>query len=481
MLEIIATKYDIQTEDKNIIYISNNICNSITAKYNYAINNYVLNSDETLICFHHDDCTFLMNKNKIEQIVLNQFKKNPNIGMIGIIGSTILYDDCIWWGNDENKRHNFLKYSSGFGSIYNKNDEKYNFREEESDNLIFCEGLCLFFNKKIFLKDNLRFDERFNDYHFYDLDISFQVLKLGYKIKNINIPVKHIGNSVKNIEYKKRFIDSKIKFQQKYADLKFPITINTFFRKKYSILMYNLNNYELFREPENIDPMCEYLYITDNPYIKSKYFTVIYENNEIQGAFEKCYNIRFNLFKYCNTDTCIYLDGSLKIKKSLNKLYTRFINSGCDIGLNIHPERCNLYDEYITWVKERDYNSDDAKKCLKYFKKHNYDLNYNGLYQGTLRICKNTELNEKIDKKTLSILYELRNKDDIERLDQTIYSYVINQFYKNIRIFPISSQVLYSNYIYKYIHNTNTPTFLCNTLMFDYGLVLNKIQKLYKL
>lgn len=481
MLEIIATKNEIQSADKNIVYISNNICNSITSKYNYAINNYVLNSDEKLICFHHDDCTFLINKDKIEYNVLNQFKKNPTLGMIGIIGTTILYDDYIWWGNDKNKRHEFLKYSSGFGSIYNKNDIKYSFREEESDSLILCDGLCLFFNRKIFTKDKLRFDENFNDYHFYDLDISFQVLKLGYKIKNINIPIKHIGNSGKDIEFSERFIKSKKIFQQKYSDLKFPVTINTFFPKKYSILVYNLNKYELFREPETIDPDCEYLYITDDPTIHSKYFTVIYENNNGLGQFEKCYKVRFNLFKYCNTNTCIYLDGSLKIRKSLNKLYTDFINSDCDIGLNIHAERSNLYDEYVTWVKDRDYNINDAKKCLKYLSDHDYDLDYNGLYQGTLRICKNTELNKAIDEKTLSILYELRNKNDIERLDQTIYSYVINQFHKDIKIFPISSQILYSKYIYKYIHNTDRPAALYNSLIFDYGLVLNKIQKLYKL
>ena len=38
--------------------------------------------------------------------------------------------------------------------------------------------------------------------------------------------------------------------------------------KLYSILMYNFNNYEIMREPEEIDPDCEYIYITDDENLK---------------------------------------------------------------------------------------------------------------------------------------------------------------------------------------------------------------------
>ena len=39
--------------------------------------------------------------------------------------------------------------------------------------------------------------------------------------------------------------------------------------KKYSILTFNFNNYEIFREPLEVDPECEYVYVTDNPNFKS--------------------------------------------------------------------------------------------------------------------------------------------------------------------------------------------------------------------
>ena len=37
---------------------------------------------------------------------------------------------------------------------------------------------------------------------------------------------------------------------------------------KYSVLMYNFNDYEIMREPQEIDPECEYIYVTDNPIYK---------------------------------------------------------------------------------------------------------------------------------------------------------------------------------------------------------------------
>lgn len=32
--------------------------------------------------------------------------------------------------------------------------------------------------------------------------------------------------------------------------------------KLYTVLMYNFNNYEVMREPEEIDPECEYIYMS---------------------------------------------------------------------------------------------------------------------------------------------------------------------------------------------------------------------------
>lgn len=220
--------------------------------------------------------------------------------------------------------------------------------------------------------------------------------------------------------------------------------------KLYSVLTYNFNDYEILREPSEIDPACEYVYVTDNPKFKdcTKVWKVVVDES-LQGlsAFDKCYSVRFNLFKYVATGVCIYIDGSVQINKSLRVLYESFINSKADIGLNIHPTRDNVKDEYDIWVKSRGYDTYQRDKCLCMMKATSYDPLFKGLYQGTLRICKNTLLNQKIDSLVYKTLVKLGSWGTIERLDQTIYSFIVNKFFSQVSVFPISSQVLQSDYL----------------------------------
>lgn len=251
---------------------------------------------------------------------------------------------------------------------------------------------------------------------------------------------------------------------------------------KYSVLMYNFNNYEILREPEEIDPECEYMYVTDDENLKSDKWKIIVDK-ELDGlsVFDKCYSVRFNLFKYATTPVCIYLDGSIQIHKSLRKLYDAFIDSECDIGLNIHPTRDNLINEYREWVRIRNYDAAQAQKCLNAIAAEGYDFNFKGIYQGTMRICKNTELNKSIDELTFNTLKKLGTNDKIERLDQTIYSFVINKYFTNLKIFSFSQQVFQSAYmswcehgssrVHPYNPDSNRPRHVLNKLTNLYYLV----------
>lgn len=227
--------------------------------------------------------------------------------------------------------------------------------------------------------------------------------------------------------------------------------------KKYTILMYNFGRYEIMREPEEMDPECEYIYVTDDPSCKSDKWSVIYEPHNYKSVFEKCYEVRFNLFNYATTDVCIYMDASIQLHKSLRKLYDDFMASGADIGLNIHPLRYNLEDEYHVWEKCRGYSRWNTYKCLTYMRNVGYDLDYKGLYQGTCRICKRTEENQKLDALVLTTLHRLAVNGEIERQDQNIYSFVINHYYNNLKVFPFSQQVLQSEYATWCAHNSVRP------------------------
>lgn len=253
--------------------------------------------------------------------------------------------------------------------------------------------------------------------------------------------------------------------------------------KKYSILCYNFNNYEIIREPEEIDPECEYIYVTDNPDLQKQtkvWKVVIDESLNGLDNFEKCYRVRFNLFKYANTDVCIYLDGSIQIHKSLRKLYDSFIDSECDIGLNIHPERDRLDSEYLTWMRYRDYTLKSAHKCLSFLENNGYNFDYRGLYQGTIRICKNTDLNRNIDEAVFKILKYLGG-ESIERLDQTIYSYVLNILRYKPKIFPLSQQVIQSSYMTWCFHASDIPIPYNSGNEKANGYVYNNSEKLFKI
>lgn len=215
--------------------------------------------------------------------------------------------------------------------------------------------------------------------------------------------------------------------------------------------MYNFNNYEIMREPQEIDPECEYIYVTDNPEYQKQtnvWKVIVDKDLDDMTPFDKCYNVRFNLFKYASTPVCIYLDGSIQIHKSLRKFYEDFIKSGADIGLNIHPNRHNLPEEYAEWIRYRNYPIQQARRCLTTFEQLGYDFNFKSLFQGTCRICKNTELNKHIDTVAFDFLKMLGNDGIIERLDQTVYSFVVNKLFNNIKIFPFSQQVFQSNYMH---------------------------------
>lgn len=228
--------------------------------------------------------------------------------------------------------------------------------------------------------------------------------------------------------------------------------------KKYSILCYIINNYEKVHEILEKDVDCEYILVTDNPHLKSKTWTVIYDKSlDNLSTFDKCYAIRFNLFKYVTTDICIYIDANIEIKKSLYPLIEKMNNGNYDMCMMPHPLNSTFLPEYNNWIKWRNYPIQKAKLFFDLLKSINYDLNYKGLFQGCFKIVRNGKINDDFDRLTLSFLKYLGNENEIERLDQTVYSFVLNTWFNHIKIFPVSEQILRSSYMTWYWHNSDKP------------------------
>ena len=109
--------------------------------------------------------------------------------------------------------------------------------------------------------------------------------------------------------------------------------------KRYTVLCYIMNNYENVHEVEESDQEAEYVMVVDDPSISSKTWKVIYDKElaSMPSIFDRCYNVRFNLFKYANTPICIYLDANVQIHKSLKPLVDVFESGKYDMCMMPHP------------------------------------------------------------------------------------------------------------------------------------------------
>lgn len=226
-------------------------------------------------------------------------------------------------------------------------------------------------------------------------------------------------------------------------------------KKRYTVFSYIIGDYEKVHEIDEMDPEAEYILVTDNLNLKSQTWNIVHDH-ELDGMslFNKCYEIRFNCFKYCNTDICLRLDGSIKIKHSLKILIDMFEEGNYDFALMPHPLHDNPVDEYAAWVKCRGYSRKQADHCLEEYRKLGYDLHYHGLFQNCFCISKRTELSRNIEKDTLDLLKKLGHDGKVERINQVPMSVVINSKYPFIKVMPVSEQILRSYYMQWYQHGS---------------------------
>lgn len=228
---------------------------------------------------------------------------------------------------------------------------------------------------------------------------------------------------------------------------------------KYSVLTYNIDGYEIIHNiPEEcMNPEIEYIYVTNDHSITSNTWTVIYDDELTGSTFDKCYQIRFNPFKYAHTDVVMRIDGSMAINKDVMPLFQRFEEGDYDCAMMIHPTRDNMYDEYVAWVNTRNYPADQANKCLNFMAANGYDVqNYKGLFQYNFTIQRNNNIINRLNAETYQVLKMLATgTDTAERLDQTIGTFVIHTHYPNLKVMPVGQYICFDHYFNWCMHGTD--------------------------
>lgn len=232
--------------------------------------------------------------------------------------------------------------------------------------------------------------------------------------------------------------------------------------KKFSVLCYNIGGYELIKEipAKFFDPDVDYVYVTDNGKITSKTWRVVTVGNLSGSVFDRCYQIRFFPFNYVDTDTVIRIDGSMQITGNLSDIVDAFNDGGYDAAVTIHPLRNTLTAEYEAWIRERKYQRKQADKILSFLRKEiGYDVDgYKGLYQGGFVVQRNTPFCNAWNMATYDMLKKLATAPDtIERVNQTIWSAVLNTIFPYKKIMPLSADILNGSYLELCHHKTNKP------------------------
>lgn len=246
---------------------------------------------------------------------------------------------------------------------------------------------------------------------------------------------------------------------------------------KYSILSFSFGNYEELREPEEIDEECEYIFVTDNKKLKSDKWNIVYLNETFNdmNSITKTFYVRYHPFDFVNTDTVIILDGSMRIKKSLSKLYNDFIMKNVDCALGTWIESVASQDGmYHYWLTSRGYPKENYIRNRALCKA----LKFNGadvFHETGYMIYKNTQIcKDFLFDVWLSINEISENKNALDRLDQTIFNAVLYSLYPEMKVLNLSRQIIQSDYIkyesHKNGENKNLKVKLNDRFEKKYGL-----------
>lgn len=146
---------------------------------------------------------------------------------------------------------------------------------------------------------------------------------------------------------------------------------------KYSVLCFIVNGYEIVREVLKPDPDIDYVLVTDDKKLKSKTWRVVFDKRLLSMLpYERCAHVKYDVFRYCKSSLCVYIDASVQVKGSLDKLVNDFNASGADIALLSHPTVSDVISELQLWIKMRGYSHVRANKFLDFLCSKNYNFEY---------------------------------------------------------------------------------------------------------
>jgi glycosyltransferase involved in cell wall biosynthesis len=239
-----------------VIPFENNGEFSLTEVYNKILND----SSHDIVVLCHDDIYF--DSKNWGQKILNHFKRNQELGILGVAGSTQLPITGRWWDDFSkvkgivNHEHEGKKWESKYSTS----------KGNEIDDVVLVDGLFIAINKKNIIHT---FNEEVKGFHFYDVDFSFRNFMSGVEIGvmyDVRITHKSIGQTNEQWEKNRElFVNKNLKHLP--IKIKKNLTLNSPIKVLLSCLFFKnytgseMYVYELAKGLKNIN--CDVTVVSD--------------------------------------------------------------------------------------------------------------------------------------------------------------------------------------------------------------------------
>lgn len=232
--------------------------------------------------------------------------------------------------------------------------------------------------------------------------------------------------------------------------------------ERYTVLSYNINNYELIHPVKVKSDRARYIMVTDDPNLKDESGTweVVVDDTLSGSDFDKTLQVRYNPWKYTDDNIVLRIDGSVGIEKNLDPLIDKFCKEEADISIMLHPTRNTMYEEYVAWVQTRGYDAQQANQILGYLQMaEGYPVKeFKGLAQLCYFLQRRNRLNEDLNRLTYATLKYLGDKKDgIERVDQCIFSFILQKYFNKANIMYVDQRMYNGEYFTWYPHHSDVP------------------------
>lgn len=233
---------------------------------------------------------------------------------------------------------------------------------------------------------------------------------------------------------------------------------------RYTVLSYNIGAYEIIHPVKEKSPRARYIMVTDDPSLKdeSNTWEIVCDETLTGSAFDKVLQVRYNPFKYTDDSIVVKIDGSVGIEKNLDPLVDRFLKDDKELSIMIHPTRRTLFDEYLAWCQTRQYPVGNANAILNFLSQgEGYPVkDVQGLVQLCFQIEKKTRVTQDLNRLTYAFCKYLGDTTSaVERVDQCIYSFVLQKYYANLenKIMYVDQRMYNGQWFTWYAHNSDIP------------------------